>query len=1033
MLRIVVSSLLVAGGAVALPTLLPPGPLGGFEIGGGRVLARYPNGTAAASTDGSGTPPACGSGRTTVTCASCSAAIVGYVSTGSAVGPFWCSDGSYLAGTVPAASAQSGLVWAASAVSPRVLQYSPSAAPANMTVPPGVSVLHLSAWGGGGGGSAFAAGGAGAFVQGNVSVTVGQVLRVIVGRGGMYNDPTKSVPSVLAGGAGSGGYLGGSGGGRSALQRLDAAADEWVDVAVAGGGGGGGACGSSGGAATASGASGSGGQRIFAFECWMFDPSLGGGAGGGQSGPGLTTYADFSSLVGAYAVNASTAFHSRAASGSAGRGGDADPANCAGGGGGGLWGGAATVNAGGGAGSSFSGGFLAGQFVGRNGGSLGDASVASGAALPAYGGSSLWTANAGAGGAAGDAGSHGLIVLDLGVGATTPDPFACTAAALSWLACGTASPSASAAASSTGASTRSASSSAGASGSASASGVSTATLSLTAIPTSTASRTAAATAPGTVSAQGTVTARSTGSTSARSSASSSYSACSSPSSSGSSLPTATLSGTGSGTASAFPTATLSGTASASASAFPTATLSGTASASTSAFPTATLSGTATATGSETPSPSITPSPSPTPRLLSLTDTQVLGQPLWVTVAASSGIGMVLAVISTLLVQYYCPCRCCPGRVPDDYKGPGGYSGPLGRVGPIGRGRRAVAQAARLISTLSGRILVSMGASNRYLVALATPSSGLLASLARAAAHDAAHPPVDPRVAALQAELAGRDARLAEMRALLEVRDGYDGVRVGEGTEAYHLLFLGRPPAYLDWALSNARAASAPLHERMAALQAKLEELKAEEAEAAEKERASFAATAVGEVVTGEGAQATPPQPTPESLRAAAQAAELRVLLGAAAAKLASVEAKVRMYERLVIDLDTLKTSDAFAPAKEEAPAVEGSSTAAVAVTVAQPPPPSIAWAGGQGACPVCGGEAGRKARPRERKEWAVSGVAHYAPEDLAGGVSNPLYRAAAAEDVWDAEKLKSNAGAGTADHLTRSLAAYQQPRRLKRG
>ena len=135
-------------------------------------------------------------------------------------------------------------------------------------VPAGVTSLGVYMWGAGGGGGhtgvpgTVAAGGAGAFIQGTLSVTSGASLTIIVGAGGSYQVTTSNY-----GGGGAGGPTSGAqGGGRSAIQL---SGTELVDV----GGGGGAAYDYGGGYAN-------------------YSPTLNGGAGymgpGGYSGGGGT-------------------------------------------------------------------------------------------------------------------------------------------------------------------------------------------------------------------------------------------------------------------------------------------------------------------------------------------------------------------------------------------------------------------------------------------------------------------------------------------------------------------------------------------------------------------------------------------------------------------------------------------------------------------------------------------------------------------------------------------------------------------------
>jgi hypothetical protein len=89
------------------------------------------------------------------------------------------------------------------------------------TVPSGVSSITLYMWGAGGGGNGFAttAGGAGAYLTGNLPVTAGQQLSIIVGQGGQY--VSGALAPATFGGGGAGGAAANtcaSGGGRSAIQ-----------------------------------------------------------------------------------------------------------------------------------------------------------------------------------------------------------------------------------------------------------------------------------------------------------------------------------------------------------------------------------------------------------------------------------------------------------------------------------------------------------------------------------------------------------------------------------------------------------------------------------------------------------------------------------------------------------------------------------------------------------------------------------------------------------------------------------------------
>jgi hypothetical protein len=86
--------------------------------------------------------------------------------------------------------------------------YTFTGADQTFTVPTGVTSIQVTMWGAGGSSAnAAIAGGAGAFVQGLLSVVPGQVYSIVVGGGG---SPSK--PATIYGGGGSG-----SGGGRSSL------------------------------------------------------------------------------------------------------------------------------------------------------------------------------------------------------------------------------------------------------------------------------------------------------------------------------------------------------------------------------------------------------------------------------------------------------------------------------------------------------------------------------------------------------------------------------------------------------------------------------------------------------------------------------------------------------------------------------------------------------------------------------------------------------------------------------------------------
>ncbi len=196
------------------------------------------------------------------------------------------------------------------------------------TVPAGIVQIGVYMWGAGGG-----RGAAGAMVQGILSVTSGETLNILVGEGGQAN-ATNSYGGGGKGGIQNGsGQLGGSGGGRSAIQRGGTAPTN--DIVVAGGGGGANPYfGSLGGAATFSGTANDGTSKTNVQGRGGTQSAGGAGGGTGQYGTGLA--------------------------GSRGLGGDTVDGgyNGGGGGGGGYYGGGAGGTnggdgAGGGGGSSF--------------------------------------------------------------------------------------------------------------------------------------------------------------------------------------------------------------------------------------------------------------------------------------------------------------------------------------------------------------------------------------------------------------------------------------------------------------------------------------------------------------------------------------------------------------------------------------------------------------------------------------------------------------------------------------------------------
>ena len=228
------------------------------------------------------------------------------------------------------------------------------------TISPAKVTVYM--WGAGAGGNTNY-GGAGAMVQGVLTVIPGETLNIVVGQGGTIDGLT----TFGGGGAGGGNFTGtspavgigysfngypqnaGSGGGRSAIQRpgTDPVNDIPLnDIVVAGGGGGGSYFSSDhGGAATFSGTANSGTGGL---------PGLGGTQSAGGAGGGVGTYG--TGLSGSRGVGGNT-YNNNIYNGAGGGGG-----GYYGGGGGGTNGG---DGAGGGGGSSLTDGLslISGQTV----------------------------------------------------------------------------------------------------------------------------------------------------------------------------------------------------------------------------------------------------------------------------------------------------------------------------------------------------------------------------------------------------------------------------------------------------------------------------------------------------------------------------------------------------------------------------------------------------------------------------------------------------------------------------------------------
>ena len=152
---------------------------------------------------------------------------------------------------------------------------------ANQTfvVPANTTRLTVYMWGAGGGGGYSSAGGAGAYVQGNLTVTPGSSIIIIVGGAGITNSRVKTYGG--GGGATNTGNTGGSGGGRSAIQITPG-----IDVVTVAGGGGGGyyglnGTGGAGDATTGTGVNGSPSASLY------------GGKGGSQSAGGAKGQEDW--------------------------------------------------------------------------------------------------------------------------------------------------------------------------------------------------------------------------------------------------------------------------------------------------------------------------------------------------------------------------------------------------------------------------------------------------------------------------------------------------------------------------------------------------------------------------------------------------------------------------------------------------------------------------------------------------------------------------------------------------------------------
>lgn len=153
--------------------------------------------------------------------------------------------------------------------------------PQTFVVPGGVTSITVKIWGAGGGGS-DASGGSGAYLTGILTVTPGQTLSFVVGKGGAWNNAAGTAAGY--GGGGSAGFYSASGGGYSGIFNTTTVSQANA-LAIAGGGGGGGYYGISsyGGAGGATG--GTNGATVAAGYTGGSGGTIGvGGAGGLYNG-----------------------------------------------------------------------------------------------------------------------------------------------------------------------------------------------------------------------------------------------------------------------------------------------------------------------------------------------------------------------------------------------------------------------------------------------------------------------------------------------------------------------------------------------------------------------------------------------------------------------------------------------------------------------------------------------------------------------------------------------------------------------------
>ena len=194
-------------------------------------------------------------------------------------------------------------------------------------VPSGVYKLSVSAYGGQGGSTHTAAGGAGGHILADISVTPGQILYVYVGGAGGTNG------AGYNGGGMSYDGCGGGGGGASDVRT--AVGDLYSRLVVAGGGGG----------------AGTGRDRS---KFCMYGGSGGGYIGGSEEGPvDSRCYSGGGGSLYSGGTAGYVSSYSYGSAGSYGYGGDTEIGICGGGGGGGYFGGGGGAWTGGGGGSSY--------------------------------------------------------------------------------------------------------------------------------------------------------------------------------------------------------------------------------------------------------------------------------------------------------------------------------------------------------------------------------------------------------------------------------------------------------------------------------------------------------------------------------------------------------------------------------------------------------------------------------------------------------------------------------------------------------